>query len=272
MNQSQQFQVILQKQKQMQVDVPVPTSYVSATAGALLQEVSEQVGIPVENPKLMWDGGRGSGYPTHFITNMVQPIYHQYKHWVTVDEDNLLKKETGTGINLFMEDMTKLLDDPETSDCTLRCGSKSFKVHKTILGARFNVFRAMFLSGMKETVEGVVVIKDVDEKAMEEVLYYLYTGKLSGKEFVVKSLCYAANKYELDYLIDLICEKIRAARLKAQELADVFISAEMFNKKEMYDIAMNLLKNNKGVWKDKKFQEKLKEWPDLLYKIIISIV
>merc|ERR1711874_587947 len=115
-----------------------------------------------------------------------------------------------------------------------------------------------------------VVIRDVDEKALEEVLYYLYTGKLSGKDFAVKSLCYAADKYELGSLMDLICDQIRTVKLESGELGDVFISAEMFNKKEMYDIAMKELKKNKAVLKDEKFEEKLKGWPDLLYKIIVS--
>ena len=120
------------------------------------------------------------------------------------------------------------------------------------------------------SVEGEVVIKDVDEKALEEVLYFLYTGKLSGKEFGVKSLCYAADKYELGSLMDMICEKIRTHKLEAGELADVFISSEMFNKKELYEIAINQLKGNKEILKDKRFEDKLMDWPQLLYKIIIS--
>ena len=39
----------------------------------------------------------------------------------------------------------------------------------------------------------------------------------------------------------------------------------------MYEIAMKELKKNKAVLKDNKFEEKLKEWPDLLYKIIVSM-
>ena len=102
------------------------------------------------------------------------------------------------------------------------------------------------------------------------MIYFLYTGKLSGKEFGVKSLCYAADKYELESLMDLICDKIKTVKLEAEELADVFISSEMFNKKEMYDIAMKELKKNKGILKNEKFEEKVKEWPELLYKIIVS--
>ena len=43
-----------------------------------------------------------------------------------------LKKET----QVFIEDMTKLKDDPETADFTLKIVDKKFKVHKAVLGAR----------------------------------------------------------------------------------------------------------------------------------------
>ena len=79
----------------------------------------------------------------------------------------------------------------------------------------------------------------------------------------------AADKYESQ--MDLICDKIKTVKLEAGELADVFISSEMFNKEEMYEIAMKELKKNKSILKDNKFSEKVKEWPELLYKIIVSI-
>ena len=96
------------------------------------------------------------------------------------------KKEVGNKV--FIEDMTKLMKDPETADFTLKIVDKKFKVHKAVLGARSGVFRTMFLSGMKDAVEGEAVITDVDEETLQEVLHYIYTGKLSGKEFSVNSL------------------------------------------------------------------------------------
>ena len=162
----------------------------------------------------------------HIKQNHVQHVF--------VAEDILIKrvsKSEGTA-NILSEDLAKLLEDPETSDLTLKCGSKIFKVHKAILGTRCNVFKAMFGCGMKEMVEGEAVIKDVDEKSLEEVLHYLYTGKLSGKEFDLKSLINAALKYQLDPLMDLLTEKIRATQLEAEEVAEVFIAGEVFGREE----------------------------------------
>ena len=77
---------------------------------------------------------------------------------VIAGKDVLMKnqKDVETGTNLLIEDLTKLLEDPETSDFTLKCGSKTFKVHKNILGARSSVFKAMFQYGMKEAATEAV--------------------------------------------------------------------------------------------------------------------
>ena len=276
------FQVRLYQTEAVQVDAPKFGVHVNkyfvkepySTAGALLQAVSQQVGIPVKSLKLAYDYDGDGRYLGTVITNMSHRVDNRDRFCVVVEKDDILKKamKREAETNLFIEDMTKLMDDWEISDFRLKCGSKIFMVHKAILGARSKVFRAMFLSGMKEAVDGEAVITDIDEKTLEEILNYLYSGKLSGKDFVAKSLCYAAKKYELDHLMDLICERIRAVKLEAGELADVFISAEMFYKREMFDIAMEKLKENKGMLKDKKFEEKIKEWPDLLYRIIFLII
>ena len=67
---------------------------------------------------------------------------------VLVDKDFVTKKEAVTKV--FIEDMTKLMNDPETADFTLKVGNKSFEVHKAVLGARSEVFRTMFLSNLRE--------------------------------------------------------------------------------------------------------------------------
>ena len=46
----------------------------------------------------------------------------------------------------------------------------------------------------------------------------------------------------------------------------------MFNKQEMYDIAMKELKKNKNIREEEVFEGKMKKWPELLYKIIVSFV
>ena len=191
-----------------------------------------------------------------------------------VDKEFIMNKSLKKETQVFIEDMTKLKDDPETADFTLKVNDKSFKVHKAVLGARSGVFRTMFLAGMKEAVEGEAVITDVDEETLQEVLHYIYTGKLSGKDFSINSLCYAAAKYQLDTLMDLIPEEIRKRKteLQAEEVAEVFISAEIFRNEKLFDVAMKKLRMNKSMMKEAKFKDKMNNASrEFLYKIMSSM-
>ena len=238
--------------------------------GDLQKAVTEKYGIPGEHLKFQFEyGNGGSGYldPSDYYCS------HNNQIKVVVDKDFVMKKEAGTQV--FIEDMSKLMDDPETADFTLKVGNTSFKVHKAVLGARSEVFRTMFLSGLKESVESEVVITDVSEETLQEVLHYLYTGKMSGKDFSIHSLCYAVEKYQLATLMDLICQEIkcRKAEMQAGEVAEVFISAELFRKEELFEVAMDKLRKKKSIMKDAKFKETLKntKWHDLLFKIMTSL-
>ena len=229
----------------------------------LQKAVTEKYGIPGAHIKFQPENGNGyldpilNYYSAHLIKVLVD------KDFVM---DKSLKKEAGTKV--FIEDMTKLMDDPETADFTLKVGMKSFKVHKAILGARSGVFRTMFLAGMKEAVESEAVITDVSEEILQEVLHYLYTGELSRKDYGINPLCYAAIKYQLDTLMDLICQEIRKSVLQVEEVAEVFISAEMFGKEELFKVAMEKLRENKEMMDDSQFEEMLIKRPKLLYKIM----
>ena len=70
--------------------------------------------------------------------------------------------------------------------------------------------------------------------------------------------------------MDLICQEIKKAELQAGEVAEVFISAEMFGKEELFKVAMYNLKKKKEMVNDSKFEEMLNnaKWHELLFKIM----
>ena len=230
---------------------------------SLQEAVTEKYGIPGENLKFRYDPdlGYGNGYLSPAdIVHSSDPIM--------VEVDQEFDEKKSLSLQVFIEDMTKLLEDPETADFILKTGGKSFHVHKAVLGARSSVFRTMFLSRMKEGVEGEAIITDVNEETLQEVLHYIYTGNLSGKDYGIYSLCYAAHKYHLDTLMDQICGEIKKAELKAEEVAEVFISSEMFGKEDFFNVGIDKLRRKKEMMDDAKFEEALKKYPNLLYKTL----
>ena len=165
-------------------------------------------------------------------------------------------------------DVVKLMDDDETADFTLKSGSMSFKIHKAIFVARSTVFRAMFISN----TDLEAVIEDVDGETLQELIHFIYMGRLSGKEFGIQPLCYAANKYQLEGLMKLIADEAENVELQDEEVAELFISAELFNQEKLYYIAMERLKAKKEIVASKEFQEKMRESPKILFKIITTLL
>lgn len=80
--------------------------------------------------------------------------------------------------------------------------------HISILSARSPVFSAMFLHEMSETKTGKVDITDIDFDVFKEMLYYIYSGRISSPfrwinqndKKKAKSLYEVADKYDIDDL------------------------------------------------------------------------
>ena len=72
--------------------------------------------------------------------------------------------------------LEKLLNNEKFSDTTIVAGSYTFKCHKAILSLVSPYFEAMFSSGMKESVTGLVKIEGIDYNVFKDILSYIYCG------------------------------------------------------------------------------------------------
>lgn len=76
-------------------------------------------------------------------------------------------------------------------------GSKKqlFPAHKAVLAAQSPVFEAMFShKDSKETQEGRVELIDISGEAVQQMLQYLYTGKVDQVDKYALELFVAADK------------------------------------------------------------------------------
>ena len=67
-------------------------------------------------------------------------------------------------------DIMKCKDEVELSDFTVFVKDKAFKVHKIVLSARCQYFRAMLNSGMKDSKNNFITFYDLDPKAFEIIV------------------------------------------------------------------------------------------------------
>ena len=94
--------------------------------------------------------------------------------------------------------MVIMFDNPKFfSDCVVECDGKEFQCHKNILTCGSEVFYAALTSGMKEDKESRISIPDFDPLIIEDMLRFMYGGKVECLEEKAGELLGAANKYNV---------------------------------------------------------------------------
>ena len=59
----------------------------------------------------------------------------------------------------------------------------------------------MLKADMEEAKTGVVDVVDVEEKTMEKVVEFIYSGEIEDLDDQLERLLYAADKYEIQGLV-----------------------------------------------------------------------
>ena len=122
-----------------------------------------------------------------------------------------------TDMEQFCVEMMKRLDFQRRSghlcDVTLKVGSgddrASLEAHKIVLCAASPFFYNALNSDMKEKKEGVFRLKETSKAVMEEVLEYLYTGRVAINEQNAYDLMAAADYFLLSSLKALSSKVIK---------------------------------------------------------------
>ena len=78
---------------------------------------------------------------------------------IRISPEYISCKERPTKV--LVEDFSKLMNDEDTADFTLKTKTKNFRIHKLIFGARSSVFKAMFQSNMVEALAAEMTIEDL---------------------------------------------------------------------------------------------------------------
>ena len=89
------------------------------------------------------------------------------------------------------------------ADITFAVGTARFRVHKWLLCASSEPFRAMFRNGMRETHAGEVKITEISQDVFRELLAFVYTGQVRLSVTLVMPLLAAADRFEISALRSL---------------------------------------------------------------------
>ena len=164
-----------------------------------------------------------------------------------------------------------LLNDKTFSDVNIIVGNEKFSVHKVILITNSRVFRNMFLNPMEESVSNEIKIKDMDSEIFQELLSYMYAGKVKDLEEQAQEILIAANRYEIDGL-KFICERMLYTKLTLENVINFMTFADKYNAIFLKDYCFAfIIKEYKNIIELDDFKEIVRSNVELWIELSIQI-
>jgi len=165
-------------------------------------------------------------------------------------------------------DLGDLLDDDTFADVNIVCDDRTIRCHKNILGARSSVFRAMFQHDMKENKNGEVLISDLEYSTVNDMVRYIYSGRVDDINTKAAALLSAADKYDLKDLKSL-SERSLMDGLGVEQALDILILADLHKATQLRERAVQFFLSHKNeVFSQVDWKKKMKSYPDLLMEIL----
>ncbi|XP_062964171.1 kelch-like protein 8 isoform X2 [Cynocephalus volans] len=136
----------------------------------------------------------------------------------------------------FHSSLLQFYENGELCDVTLKVGSKLISCHKLVLACVIPYFRAMFLSEMAEAKQTLIEIRDFDGDAVEDLVKFVYSSRLTLTVDNVQPLLYAACILQVELVARACCEYMKLHFHPSNCLA-VRAFAESHNRIDLMDMA-----------------------------------
>ena len=113
------------------------------------------------------------------------------------------------------------------------------------------MLRTMILGEMKEAQKNEVFIEDIDAETLFSMISFIYTGDFEvGYKTDVQMVARAADKYDIKGFLDLLCFKMKTGNVANDLIAEMLITADRHNSKELKDVAMEKLRADRNIIKE----------------------
>ena len=125
----------------------------------------------------------------------------------------------------------------------------------------------MFQGDTMEARQGNVTVTDVDSRTLAAVLHYVYTGELK-EGLDLNNMIYAADKYNLPGLRDLLFLKMKSEDIQEEFIPDLLIIADKYQAGPLKKLALEKIRANRRILEEKSFQKKLGNSPRILFDLL----
>jgi len=163
--------------------------------------------------------------------------------------------------------MLDLLHSGELADVDVVVGSSVFRCHKAILGAKSPVLKAAFVHNMVEKATGKINIDGIESSTVEDMLKYIYGGKIDNLDEKATKLLAAADQYDLKYLKKR-CEELLCKSLNISNCLEYLILADMHSTDILKPLVIRfVVENSREVVTQDNWKEKLMTFTDVFAEV-----
>ena len=127
----------------------------------------------------------------------------------------------------------------------------------------------MIQGDMLEARQSEVTVTDVDCATFAAMLHYIYTNALEdGQDIDVNKMIYAAEKYDVGGLKDLLILKMKSEDIQDEFIPDLLILADKYQAGQLKELALEKIRANRKILREAEFQRKLANFPHILFDIM----
>ncbi|KAM9542930.1 kelch-like protein 30 isoform 2-T2 [Guaruba guarouba] len=143
----------------------------------------------------------------------------------------------------MLEGLQRLRADPKLADVTLVAGGREFPCHRGILALCSHYFYAMFSGDFAESIAARVELKEVDPGALEMLLDFAYTGKVTINQDNVEGLMQTSSQLHFP-AIQKVCSRYLRQQMDATNCLGICEFGESHGCPEVSSKAWSFLQEN----------------------------
>lgn len=131
-------------------------------------------------------------------------------------------------LQILSQGIEEIWLDQSFTDVVVKIDGKTYNCHKMILSSLSQYFWAMFRSGMRESIGGVVELQNIDCETFETILRFMYTGCAAITKDNVESLLEAVVMLQIRCLQEQ-CELFLKKNIRPENCLGIWRLASSLN-------------------------------------------
>ncbi|XP_046354968.1 kelch-like protein 24 [Haliotis rufescens] len=157
------------------------------------------------------------------------------------------------------EGLSHLWQSGRFCDTVISVEGKTFPCHRVILSAVSPYFNAMYTSGMRESLDGLVTIHNIQASVFQSILNFIYCGNIVITAENTMDMLHAASLFQISTL-QQVCEKNFCENLSPQTCIAIWRISQAYSCTRLTEHAWNyIIDNFKSVCRSEDFLELTKE-------------